>query len=89
MNISGQEDFAPMADSPSLPLPLVERLARLEQALDRLDRAVEHGSPAAAPGTAQQAALVELQGRVGRLVAQLEQALNGAAAAPRTPHAAD
>lgn len=79
-----------MADSPSLSSPLADRLARLDRALEALDRALD---PAADKGSslglAQQAALAELQGRVGRLVVHLEKAVTGSGLQTGAKHAAD
>jgi Tfp pilus assembly protein PilN len=78
-----------MADSNlTLPSSFTDRLNRLERALDALDSALA-ARPAAAPASAQQAVLAELQGRVSRLVAHLEKALNTGASASGSPHAAD
>lgn len=77
-----------MADSTTLPSELAERLKRLDKALDSLDRAMDTVSTSS-PGLAQTAALSELQGRVGRLVAYLEKAVGGSPAKTGATHAAD
>lgn len=80
-----------MADSPSFSSALAERLTRLDRALDALDRALGPGQAKSAVSAtvAQQAALSELQGRIGRLVAHLEKAVRGAAIPGGGTRAAD